>query len=578
MKTIFKIYKRSGKYAPLIAAAALSMILVTGVNLISPRVTQEIIKILQDSGLPDAGDGMRAIFILSAVLLLSYLLRAVFRFLQSYLGHIAAWKYVSELRADIYNSLQKLSIGYYSDKQTGALMSRVINDTADFEILIAHCIPDLVSGLLLFIGIAVILFVTNAQLAFLTCIPIPLILLSAPLLKKVRKKRKEAQERVSDLNAALQDNFSGIKEIQLFNRQEDEFNRVAELSGKHAGALIKALFYVAVIHPAVEFISSAGNVAVVAFGGWLALSGGMRLDEIVGFLLYLSMFYGPVGTFARIAEELQAGIACGERVFEVLESETDVKEAPEACDAGRLGGEVEFKNVDFNYNDGTSVLKDISFIIPAKKMYAVIGPTGVGKTTLAALIPRFYDVTGGELLIDGKNIKDLTLKSLRSNISMAMQDVFLFNGTIRENIQYGNSKAGDEEIERAAKTACIHDFITGLPAGYDTVVGERGMRLSGGQKQRISIARALLADSPVLILDEATSAVDTRTESEIQEAIQKIAGSRTMLVIAHRLSTVKRADMIIVIKDGFIHERGTHGELMAREGLYRHLVEIQNIG
>jgi ABC-type multidrug transport system fused ATPase/permease subunit len=576
LKILFKIYKKAGKYKFHILIAAITTLIVTAANLAAPRITQEMVKILQEPGVDI--ESMPRLINIAIILLVIFIIRAICQFLHSYIGHVAAWRYVSELHSEIYSHLQKLSIGYYSDKQTGQLMSRVINDTRNFETLIAHAVPELVSGIVLFIGVSIILFSTNAILAALTFIPIPFLLFVFPVMKKSRARHREAQEHVGELNAALQDNFSGIKEIQIFNRQKDESARIAATSQKYSKSLIRALFYSAVMHPLIGFATSAGNVIVVGVGGYLALSNhGMRLDEIVGFLLYLGVFYGPVGQVARLVEDMQAGIAGGERVFEILDTEPDIKDSKNAKDAGNLTGNIEFKNVDFTYGDSDYALKNISFSQPAKQMYAVIGPTGVGKTTLAALLPRFYDVTGGEILIDNINIEDMTLQSLRRNISMVLQDVFLFNGTIGENIRYGSPNASDDEVITCAKTACIHDFINELPLGYNTIVGERGMRLSGGQKQRISIARSLLCNAPILILDEATSAVDTETEREIQEAIQKIAGSRTLIVIAHRLSTVKRADCIIVLKDGMVAESGSHDELMGKAGLYRHLVEIQRI-
>jgi ATP-binding cassette subfamily B protein len=475
--------------------------------------------------------------------------------------------------------LQKLSIGYFHDKQTGQLMSRVINDTVSFESLIAHAIPDLVSSIILFIGVTVILFTTNPVLAALTCIPIPFILLTAPLIKRIRLMHKEAQILVADLNSKLQDNFSGIKEIQIFNREEDEYADVTKKASKHVSALIKALFYGAIMHPVIAFLTSLGHVIVVGIGGYLVLYSDMSIAEIVGFLLYLSMFYGPVSSFARIIEDMQAGIAGGERVFEILDAATDVEEKENAEEMPKAhgNGNIKFENVSFRYNENELILNDVSFEVPAKKMFALVGPTGVGKTTMAALIPRFYDVTQGSIAIDGHDLRDVTLKSLRDNISMVLQDVFLFNGTIGDNIRYGKPDATEEEIINAAKMACIHEFIDGLPLKYKTEIGERGVRLSGGQKQRIAIARALLCESPVLILDEATSAVDTETEREIQEAIQKIAGSCTLIVIAHRLSTVKRADSILVLEDGEVKEQGNHDELISKDGVYKRLVDIQNI-
>ena len=579
MKILVKIYKAARQYWGFIAVSAIIMFALTGINLLIPRLTAGMIRILDEFGYASDIDAEMARIINIAVLLLVvFLVRAIMQFLQNYISHYAAWKFVGELRAKIYDHLQNLSVGYYHDKQTGQLMSRVVNDTNAFETLIAHAIPDLVSSILLFIGVTIILFTNNPVLAALTCIPIPFILLTTPLIKKIREMHKEAQILVGDLNSKLQDNFSGIKEIQIFNREEDEHADVKAKASKHAWALIKALFYGAIIHPTIAFLSSLGNVIVIGVGGYLALfHGTMAIGDVFEFLMYLAMFYAPVASFARIIEDMQAGIAGGERVFEILDAVSDIQEKPQPLKLPKAEGNIRFENVSFQYNDDGIVLNNASFEIPARKMFALVGPTGVGKTTLAALIPRFYDVTEGRILIDGHDIRDVTLESLRDNISMVLQDVFLFHGTIRDNIIYGNPNSTEEEIINAAKMACIHDFIDGLPLKYETVVGERGVRLSGGQKQRIAIARALLCNSPILILDEATSAVDTETELEIQSAIQKIAGSCTLIVIAHRLSTVKRADSILVLEDGEVKEQGSHDELMEKNGVYKRLVEIQNI-
>ena len=578
MKVLIKIYKEARKYWKYIIFSTVSVLVMTGANLVIPELTRSMVRILEQSGGVSVDDSINRIILIAVIAFVVYLLRAALQFIQTYISHYAAWNFVAGIRGRIYEHLQRLSIGYYHDKQTGQLMSRVMNDTASFETLIAHAIPDLLSSIILFVCVTVILFTTNPVLAALTCIPIPFILLSAPLIAKIREMHRQAQIDIANLSSKLQDNFSGIKEIQIFNREEDEYTKVQGYAQKHADSVIKALFYSAIIHPSIGFLTSLGNVIVIGVGGYLALTNnGMNIADIVGFLMYLSLFYGPVASFTRIIEDLQSGIAGGERVFEVLEEITEVKEAENAKVIGVANGKLTFENVAFDYTSETPVLKDINFEIPAKKMYALVGPTGVGKTTLVALLPRFYDPSKGRILLDGIDLKDMTLKSLRENISMVLQDVFLFNGTIKENILYSKPDAIDEEIEQAAKMACIHDFIVGLPEGYETIVGERGMRLSGGQKQRISIARSLLCNAPILILDEATSAVDTETEQEIQDAIQKIAGSRTLIVIAHRLSTVKRADTIIVLDDYTVKEQGSHDELIARNGIYKHLVDIQNI-
>ena len=579
MKVLIKIYKSAQKYWGFIAVSAVIMFALTGLNLLVPRLTADMVRVLEHFDYEsDRYEELARIVTIAVLLLIVFLVRSVMQFMQSYISHYAAWKFVGELRAKIYGHLQQLSVGYYHDKQTGELMSRVINDTNAFETLIAHAIPDLLSSIILFIGVTVILFTTNPVLAALTCIPIPFILLTMPLIKKIREKHKEAQILVAELNSKLQDNFSGIKEIQIFNREDDEYTDVSGKASKHASALIKALFYGAIIHPTIALLSSLGNVIVIGVGGYLVLfHRTMEMADIVSFLLYLAMFYGPVASFARIIEDMQAGIAGGERVFAVLDATTEVPEKADPLVLPRIEGSIKFENVSFQYNEDGLVLNDASFEIPANKMFALVGPTGVGKTTMAALIPRFYDTTQGRILIDGHDVRDVTLASLRDNISMVLQDVFLFHGTIRDNIIYGNPDSTEDEIINAAKMACIHDFIDGLPLKYETVVGERGVRLSGGQKQRIAIARALLCKSPVLILDEATSAVDTETEREIQEAIQKIAGSCTLVVIAHRLSTVKRADSILVLEDGEVKEQGSHDELIAKGGVYKRLVDVQNI-
>jgi ATP-binding cassette subfamily B protein len=411
----------------------------------------------------------------------------------------------------------------------------------------------------------------------MVCIPIPLIAFLSIILRKIRRYFKKGQAKIAELNAILQDNFSGMKEIQIFNKQEYELGRVAEKSTEHSTALIKALFYSGILNPSVNFISSIGTVIVLIAGPMLALSTGLSISDVVAFLLYLNLFYAPISTLTRVVEDMQLALAGAERVFEVMDTDPDIKDKPGAKRFGKLSGQLKFENVSFSYNDDIPVLENVSFEVKAGQMLAFVGPTGVGKTTVSALISRFYDPKSGTITMDGINIKDMSLESLRNQLSLVLQDVFLFNGTIAENIAYGCNNATQEDIENAAKTACIHDYINSLPDNYETVIGERGVRLSGGQKQRISIARSVLRNSPILILDEATSAVDTETETEIQNAINKIAGTRTLIVIAHRLSTVKRADNIIVLENGTIAEQGTHDELIKLDGVYANLCNIQSL-
>jgi len=468
-------------------------------------------------------------------------------------------------------------MSYYQDKQTGQLMSRVVNDTATFESLIAHALPEVTTNVLTIIGVLIIMFVINPVLALLVCIPIPFIAVVSKLPGLMRKHFKNVQEKIADLNAVLQDNFSGIKEIQVFNKQKQESERVKAKSTLFSNEIIKALFYNGILHPSVAFITTLGTIIVLIAGPIISLRTTLNISDVVAFLLYLNLFYAPIAMLTRIVEDVQQGLAGTERVFEILDIEPDIKDSPNAQSVGRLSGQIEFKNVIFSYEEDIEVLNDISFEAKAGEMVAIVGPTGVGKSTISGLIARFYDPTSGSIMMDGIDIKDMTLESLRNQLSLVLQDVFLFNGTIGENIAYGTDNTTQEMIEEAAKIACVDEFIESLPDKYDTFIGERGVRLSGGQKQRLSIARSVLRNSPILLLDEATSAVDTETEREIQSAISKIIGHRTIIVIAHRLSTIKKANKIIALQDGKIVESGSHDELMSKGGVYSSLVEYQSL-
>jgi ATP-binding cassette subfamily B protein/subfamily B ATP-binding cassette protein MsbA len=480
------------------------------------------------------------------------------------------------MRVLVYDHLQKLSLRFYHDKQTGQLMSRTINDTATFELLIAHAVPDLVTNILIIVGVTFILFSMNGTLALLTLIPIPFLVVSGWIFtKKILPNFREAQSTLADLNATLQDNISGMKEIQVFNQQPREKNKIHKKAHSYASAILHALKLSAVFHPTVEAVSSLGTIIVVGFGGWLALNNRLGVSEIVGFLLYLNLFYQPISTLARVMEDLQQAVAGSERVFEVLDTDPDIQDGKDAVELKSSKGEVTFDKVSFHYLKASPVLKDVSFTAKPGEMIALVGPTGVGKTTIISLMARFYDPVSGRILLDGQDLKKISLASIRNQISIVLQDIFLFNGSIADNIAYGSKSASMEDIVTAAKIARAHDFISDLPEGYNTVIGERGVKLSGGQKQRLSIARAVLRDTPILILDEATAAVDVETEAKIQQAIQELAGSRTIFVIAHRLSTVKRADNILVLKEGNIVESGTHEELLKAEGLYKQLCDVQ---
>jgi ATP-binding cassette, subfamily B, bacterial len=568
-----RLVKYTKPYWWLLAISACSILAITGLNLVGPLLIRKLTEIL--TGTMDE-TSLKSIRNITVLLVLVYLSRIVFRYLHSYLSHKAAYNLVTYMRVLVYDHLQKLSLRYYHDKQTGQLMSRTTNDTATFETLIAHSVPDLATGVLTVAGVTVILFFINPTLALLTLIPIPFLVFGGWIFSsKIRPNFKEAQSSLAELNAALQDNLSGMKEIQVFNQQKREKKRIQKGAQSYADAVLSALRLSAVFHPAIEAVSSLGTVIVVGFGGWMAYQNRISVPDIVGFLFFLSLFYQPITSLARVAEDLQQSIAGADRVFEVLDTEPDIVDNKDAIDIKSSKGEIEFKDVSFHYIEQNNVLDGISFRAKPGQMIALVGPTGVGKTTIISLLARFYDPVSGSIMLDGNDLKNITLSSLRNQLSIVLQDIFLFNGTVAENIAYSNKTTSTDEIIEAAKVARAHEFIAELPEGYDTFIGERGVKLSGGQKQRLSIARAVLRNTPILILDEATASVDVETETRIQQAIQELVGTRTIIVIAHRLSTVKKADNILVIKDGKIKESGKHEELIKLDGEYKKLCDVQ---
>jgi ATP-binding cassette subfamily B protein/subfamily B ATP-binding cassette protein MsbA len=473
--------------------------------------------------------------------------------------------------------MQRLSLRYYEDKQVGQLMSNVVNDTDLFEQFIAHAIPDVVVNVITLFSVTAVLVGLNWQLTLFSTIPIPLIIVALQIYaKRVRPAFRTRQKELGDLNAMLNDNLSGIREIKAFTQENDQATRVNERIDNYRQSLLKALRLMATFQPFVDITSSLGNLIVIYFGGRLALQGSLPVADLVAFFLYLEMFYAPVRNLSGAWEAVQSSLAGADRVSELMTEPKEVHNAPGAVPLReRARGEITFDGVNFAYIPGINVLEEITLRIPARSVTALVGPTGVGKSTLVSLIPRFYDVSGGAITLDGRDIRQLTMDSLRQQISIVLQDVFLFYGTVRENLLFGKPDASEQEMIHAAKTANAHEFITQLPQGYDTLIGERGVKLSGGQKQRLSIARAILKDAPILILDEATSSVDTETEQLIQQALERLMQGRTTIIIAHRLSTVRNADQIVVLEDKAIREIGTHTELLRLDGLYNRLYSVQ---
>jgi ATP-binding cassette subfamily B protein len=576
MKPFQLIFHYARRYKLTLTITAISMLVLVGVQLLIPWIIKTLVAAVTD---PSATlDVMNLVRDLTLVALAVYIGKAILQFLRSYMAHVAGWGVVADVRQYIYEHMQRLSLRFYEDKQVGQLMSNVVNDTDLFEQLIAHAIPDVVVNVITFVAVTIVLLGLNWKLTLLSMIPIPLVIFSLRVYAKyVRPAFRRRQKELGDLNATLNDNLSGIREIKAFTREGEEAVRIQQRIDNYKASLLNALKLMATFQPFVEFTSSLGTLIVIFFGGRLALQGTLPISDLVAFFLYLEMFYSPVRVLSSAWEAVQGSLAGADRVAHLIEETEEPHTAPGAVALpGPARGEIVFRNVDFEYVSNVPVLEKISLEVPARSVVALVGPTGVGKSTLVSLIPRFYDVSSGQILLDGRDIRELKMDSLRQQISIVLQDVFLFYGTVRENILFGRPDATEADMIAAAQAANAHEFILDLPDGYDTLIGERGVKLSGGQKQRLSIARAVLKDAPILILDEATSSVDTQTELLIQEALERLMKGRTTVIIAHRLSTIREADKIVVLEENKIREMGTHEQLIELEdGLYRKLYKVQ---
>ena len=519
---------------------------------------------------------LHALLPVGIVLLIVYLVQMGCKYYVSYQGHMMGARMERDMRQQLFEHYEKLSFSYYDQNNSGQMMSKLVSDLFDISEFAHHGPENLFISLIKIIGSFVFLFLINWRLA------IPLLVLVVFMLffsygqnRKMQETFMDNRRKIGDVNASLQDTLAGIRVVQSFANETvecEKFKKSNEgfLKSKDANYHCMGSFMSGNL-----FFQGLMYLVTLVFGGWLIAHGQMEAADLAMYALYIGIFISPIQILVELTEMMQKGLSGFHRFLDVIDTEPEIVDAPGAEELTDVTGHVCYEDVSFHYSDDdTSVLSHVSFEIPAGKSIALVGPSGSGKTTICSLIPRFYDVTGGKITIDGKDIRNLTLKSLRETIGLVQQDVYLFCGTIRENIAYGKPGASQKEIESAAKKANIHDFIMGLPDDYDTFVGERGTRLSGGQKQRISIARVFLKNPSILILDEATSALDNESERHIQKSLEELAKNRTTITIAHRLSTIRNADEILVVAESGIEERGTHEELLKKNGIYAHYNEM----
>jgi len=534
----------------------------------------QVLRMVIDTGI---AKGEQGFLILAGVAVLAVsALRGAFAYGQTYLGEFLSQKVAYDLRNAIYDRLQRLSYAYHDKQQTGQLMSRATADVEAVRGFVSMASLRMVYNIVLFSVVLYLLLSMNWKLALVSFLCFPFIFYRAVLVgRRLRPIWMTIQQGIAALGTILQENLSGVRVVKAFSlegRESAKFrDKATELYERNLETTRQNAFNM----PLMTFLTTVCTGLILWYGGREVLGGNLTVGELVAFNSYLPMLDMPVRMLANMVNQISRSMAAGERIFEVLDTESAVKEAPNAIELPRVKGLVRFEGVSFGYDAVSSVLKNISLEAQPGQLVALLGATGSGKSTVVNLIPRFYDVTGGRITIDGIDIRDVTLSSLRRNIGIVQQDIFLFTASIRDNIAYGEVEASEEDIITAAKVAQIHDFIESLPDGYDTLVGERGVTLSGGQKQRVAIARTLLLDPPILMFDDSTSSVDTETEYLIQQALRELMKGRTTFVIAQRLRTVRNADQILVLKDGEVAERGTHAELLEKGGIYREIYDLQ---
>lgn len=539
-------------------------------DLMYPVISRNII----NTYIPDKN--LRLILTWCVALLVIYLVQAIMQYFMQYQGHVVGVRMQADMRRDVFEHLQKLPFSYFDEHKTGVIMSRIVNDLMDISEFAHHGPEDLFISLVSVVGSFIILCTINIPLTLITFAVLPFLILF--VVKKrtamtiaFRKNRIE----IAEVNASLENSIAGVRVARAFTGEQEETKKFDENNQRYVTVRERAYRGMAEFFSGTNFLTSLMNVVVLTGGGYCVYRGVISVGDMVAYMLFINMFVNPIKKLIQFVEMFQNAITGYTRFQELMNIEVE-QEEPDAVDLKDVRGEITFDNVSFQYDEGKEVLSNISMTFPQGEMVAIVGPSGGGKTTLCHLIPRFYEITQGSICIDGQDIRKVTRRSLRSKIGIVQQDVFLFTGTIFDNIAYGKLGASREEVYEAAKKANIHDYIMSLPEGYDTFVGERGVKLSGGQKQRISIARVFLKNPPILILDEATSALDNVTENYIQDSLDELCKNRTTIVVAHRLSTIKNADEIIVMDRDGIQERGTHTQLLEKDnGIYRELYEAQ---
>lgn len=570
MSLYLRLLKYIRPYMHRLMLAILCTVMASACNLYLPWIIKDVV----DKVLVQKDTFMLYVIAISIVVI--FIIRGLFFYGQSYLMSWVGQKVVIDIRGEIFRKLQRLSLAFYDKNKTGTIMSYVTNDVAALQTAMVEKAVELVTEGLVLIGSIVAMLWLDWELTLFTFCTFPVVLWFMDYFgKKIRKNGGEIQECTAELTSVLQETVSSARIIKSFVREDYETDRFDNQNKENFYANMKNIKLNALLTPTVEFVAAVGVTVVMWYGGRSVIEGDITAGALVAFLVYAVNIANPIKRLTKVAASIQKALAAGDRVFGVLDLPEAIQEAPDAKVLPPVKGKVEFDNVKFSYNPEEEVLGGLSFTVNPGEVTAIVGPSGAGKSTIASLLPRFYDVTGGDIRVDGYSIKDVTLDSLRGQVGIVPQETMLFNGSVYDNILYGRLDATPDEVFAAAKAANADDFIRQLPHGYDTQLGDRGVNISGGQRQRIAIARAILKNPRILILDEATSALDTESERVVQEALDRLMIGRTSFVIAHRLSTIKNADKILVLEHGELVESGTHDELIAKNGLYAHLYQIQ---